>query len=470
MNIEMENGTQMTLDQFVPMKSQEQTVGVSDFPVRTSVSPENKKDSMDTVHLCFSQLQGLLETSKKKIDPSTYLLRTLKTYLVLTGGGGDFLKLLIELDEIGYDAEWQLLNSKDFGVPQNRERVFIIGHLRGRSTGKVFPVDGTSTENSIYQLGKVFRPNRDNPNAGRTYGVKGIAPCLGTMEGGKERPQHERIYDTNGVMTALNSQLGGRHNIAVPINIEEDMILDGNNFNQRKVVHGNGSISRTLIGCGHSGNEPKVAIPILTPDRAEKRQNGRRFKENGKPMFTLAAQDRHGVGIGVRYTENGFHLYRKDKKKSTIQGTHVTCQNGNVQCLGTSHIPMTMEKIGIIDPQGRNNKEVFPEDICPTLRSETHGNVPNVCVNIHETSNYGNGIYVEMPEGFIVYAIWYEKEHCYITIRKLTPKECFRLQGWTDDYFERAAFVNSDSRLYMQAGNGVTVDVVYAIGKRILCA
>ena len=88
MNIEMENGTQMTLDQFVPMKSQEQTVGVSDFPVRTSVSPENKKDSMDTVHLCFSQLQGLLETSKKKIDPSTYLLRTLKTYLVLTGGGG----------------------------------------------------------------------------------------------------------------------------------------------------------------------------------------------------------------------------------------------------------------------------------------------------------------------------------------------------------------------------------------------
>lgn len=86
MNIEMENGTQMTLDQFVPMKSQVQTVGVSDFPVRTSVSPESKKDSTDTVHLCFSQLQGLLETSKKKIDPSTYLLRTLKTYLVLTGG------------------------------------------------------------------------------------------------------------------------------------------------------------------------------------------------------------------------------------------------------------------------------------------------------------------------------------------------------------------------------------------------
>lgn len=184
-------------------------------------------------------------------------------------------------------------------------------------------------------------------------------------------------------------------------------------------------------------------------------------------MFTLTAQDRHGVGIGVRYTENGFHLYRKDKKKSTIQGTHVTYQNGNVQCLGTTHVPMTMEKIGIIDPQGRNNKEVSPKDICPTLRSETHGNLLNVCVNIDETSNYGNGIYVEMPEGFIVYAIWYEKEHCYITIRKLTPKECFRLQGWTGDYFERAAFVNSDSQLYKQAGNGVTVNVIQAIAEKM---
>ena len=52
-------------------------------------------------------------------------------------------------------------------------------------------------------------------------------------------------------------------------------------------------------------------------------------------------------------------------------------------------------------------------------------------------------------------------------IRKLTPKECFRLQGWTDNYFEKAQFVNSDTQLYRQAGNGVTVNVIEAIGKRI---
>lgn len=50
-------------------------------------------------------------------------------------------------------------------------------------------------------------------------------------------------------------------------------------------------------------------------------------------------------------------------------------------------------------------------------------------------------------------------------IRKLTPRECFRLQGWTDDYFEKAEFVNSDSQLYKQAGNGVTVNVIEAIAR-----
>ena len=77
------------------------------------------------------------------------------------------------------------------------------------------------------------------------------------------------------------------------------------------------------------------------------------------------------------------------------------------------------------------------------------------------------GLYVQIAEGVTVYAVWNERYGCYVAIRKLTPKECFRLQGWTDDYFARAEFVNSDSQLYKQAGNGVTVTVVYAIGKRL---
>ena len=77
------------------------------------------------------------------------------------------------------------------------------------------------------------------------------------------------------------------------------------------------------------------------------------------------------------------------------------------------------------------------------------------------------GIFVQVSEELTVYAVWYEKYQCYIAIRRLTPKECFRLQGWTDDYFEKAAFVNSDSQLYKQAGNGVTVNVIEAIAEKI---
>jgi site-specific DNA-cytosine methylase len=63
--------------------------------------------------------------------------------------------------------------------------------------------------------------------------------------------------------------------------------------------------------------------------------------------------------------------------------------------------------------------------------------------------------------------VWYEKWNCNVAIRKLTPKECFRLQGWPDEYFERAKFVNSNSQLYKQAGNGVTVNVVRAIAEKM---
>ncbi|GKH02073.1 hypothetical protein CE91St54_66570 [Hungatella hathewayi] len=82
----MESGTQMTLEQWKPEACPVQIAGVSDSLVRISPLQENNSVFQEDVQVCFSQLQDLLKTSKKKIDPECYLLRTLKTYLVLIEG------------------------------------------------------------------------------------------------------------------------------------------------------------------------------------------------------------------------------------------------------------------------------------------------------------------------------------------------------------------------------------------------
>lgn len=105
--------------------------------------------------------------------------------------GDTFETILSALDELGYDVEWQVLNSKDFGVPQNRERVYIVGHLRGTSGREVFPIIKTRSDKSIIQLGNIKKTESfgGNPQCGRVYSPAGLAPCLNTMQGGQREPK-----------------------------------------------------------------------------------------------------------------------------------------------------------------------------------------------------------------------------------------------------------------------------------------
>ena len=96
----------------------------------------------------FFTVTRLIRDTKKENKPKYLFIENVKN-LLSVNRGLDFSKLLIELDEIGYDVEWQVLNSKNFGVPQNRERVFIIGHLRGSNTRKIFPIGGNSETISV---------------------------------------------------------------------------------------------------------------------------------------------------------------------------------------------------------------------------------------------------------------------------------------------------------------------------------
>lgn len=271
----------------------------------------------------FFRVIRLVQDLEEKDRPTYLFIENVKN-LLSVNGGTDFLKLLIALDESGYDAEWQVVNSADY-VPQNRERVFIIGHLRGRSTAKVFPIEGADRENSVQikQIGNIKSVKRDNPNRYRVYDVDGISPTLSKMDGGGLSPY-------------------------IPIPVFCDM---------------------------------SKSAGIQTYDKA----------------FCLQARYHKGIC----------------NRRKEISGICVP----------------------VLTPEN--------------AQSETQG------------------IFVQLSEELTVYAVWYEKYQCYIAIRKLTPRECFRLQGWEDEYFDRAKLVNSNSQLYKQAGNGVTVPVIYEIVKRM---
>lgn len=344
-------------------------------------------------------LVGQLEEENKP----TYLFIENVKNLLSVNGGWDFARLLIEMEQCGYDAEWQVLNSKDFGVPQNRERCFVIGHLRGRSTTKVFPIERTDRENSV-SLNLFGCLNGRNSQRDRVYSSEGLAATISTKPGGNKEQKVPIIFDTSyigqdgkareyeGICPTLTSRdYKEPRSVGVVCNVNPS----GKGMNGN--VYDSNGVSPSLTTNKGEGN--KIAIPVLTPDRAEKRQNGRRFKDDGEPMFTLTSQDRHGVATSV---------------------------------------PVSM------------TRNIVEEEIENTLDTSCN-----------------QGIFVQVSEELVVYAVWYERYQCYIAIRKLTPKECFRLQGWTDDYFEKAQFVNSDSRLYKQAGNGVTVNVIEAIAEKL---
>ena len=154
MNTEMENGTQMTFEQLMPEIFQRQTVGASASPVKISQSQENKLDFTATVRACFSELCDCLPTQKKKISPLTFSSKMFGICFLLMedGTSPDFS---LNWTRGGYDAQWQVLNSKYFVVPQNRERCFIIGHLRGRSGTEVLPVEGTNGADSVHGIRQV---------------------------------------------------------------------------------------------------------------------------------------------------------------------------------------------------------------------------------------------------------------------------------------------------------------------------
>lgn len=278
----------------------------------------------------------------KKAIPSYLLMENVKG-LLSSNGGWDFARVQIEMDEAGYDVEWNVFNSAEV-VPQNRERIYIVGHLRGTSTRKVFPTQRKGRYVSKKQSIKVV--------------------------GNTSNTQHNsgKVLDTNGLSSTLTASQY-KHPIQIRVkqvgNIKKTKSFGGNPQTGR--VYSVDGVSPTLNTMQGGGREPKILI-----------------KNNTKLGYLEA---HNGDGVDLSYpTSNSCGGRVQKKRSSTLE---------------------TSSRLGVVV-----GKE-----------------------NLH--------------------------------IRKLTPLECWRLQGFSDEQFYKAKNAGiSDSQLYKQSGNAVTIPVVKTIAER----
>lgn len=200
------------------------------------------------------------------------------------------------LEEQGYTNYWQVLNAKDYGIPQNRERVFMVSIL-GEHEEFTFPKgfdNGTRLkhvlEETVEDKYYISQDKVDRLMAnieGRIDLTKGI---IGTCHERNDLgfATRDRVY---------NAEFNSPTICATDYKDSKKILCVGNvnpsgNGQNGNVYSAEYNAPTVTV---NKGEGPKVAIPCSSPDRLEKRQNGRRFKTDGEPMFTLTSQDRHGI-------------------------------------------------------------------------------------------------------------------------------------------------------------------------------
>lgn len=207
-------GQQLILDLFEDGTCQKQTCGVLDFHAKISQSQENNKE-LSEAQEAVSILKSCAYWMKQgKINPNGLSLKMLKI-LCLLGGGWEFFTVIVEMEKRGYSVEWSVYNSKNYGVPQNRERIYIVGYLGNTGRRKILPTPRAG-EKGIRQIGN-FINRRKNPQCGRVYDIDGIGPTLRANTGGFSEPyirvvgqigknkQRGRIFANDGIVGALSA-------------------------------------------------------------------------------------------------------------------------------------------------------------------------------------------------------------------------------------------------------------------------
>ena len=302
------------------------------FPCQAFSIAGNRRGFEDTRGTLFFEIARFASI----IRPQYLFLENVKG-LLNHENGITFETIISTLDELGYDAEWQVLNSKNFGVPQNRERVFIIGHLRGECTRRVFPLS----------------------------------------KSGQQVASIKEQYSNTITTRYGNSQGAGAY------------IVESKSQKVRSI----GNIHPSGKGMNGDVYDSTGLAPTLTTNKGE--------------------------GVKIIQRAHGYNRGGEHDIAPTL--TSNSYQENNLVKVVDFYNKITKDEVGTLTSSGGGS----------TVRVGSFG----------------------ITDGY--------------RIRKLTPRECWRLQGFPDWAFDKAQEVNSNSQLYKQAGNSVTVNVIAAIAKEL---
>lgn len=319
-----------------------------------------------------------------------------------------------ELEEYGYNVYWKVLNAKNYGIPQNRERVYLLFIKKDLDNGKFkFPDpfdNGLRLKDLLEdEVDEKFyvsdeKVNRFITNSNDKNSLL-YDPCQVKREG-KSR-EYSEYAPTLTSRDYKDPRLVNENAVKQVGNIS-DCNGNWNNPQVGRVYDTNGC-SPTLNTCSGGGHEPKVITGLV-------KNKGENFTKETEYANTLLARDYKGFGnqeMNCVIENNKVAI-----KQATKQG-YIECEVGGVADLS---YPDRKTRRGRVQNNG---------NVSPTITATETG----ICR-------------IESP----------------IRIRKLTPKECFRLMGFSDENFDAAQKAGvSNSQLYKQAGNSIVVDVLYYI-------
>ena len=398
----------------------------ADFPC-TDISVAGKQEGIkqgQTRSGLLYEVQRLLEKADKMLALPKYLMLENVKNLVGKKFKPQFDEWVAWLDELGYNTYWRVLNAKDYGVPQNRERVFAISIRKDIDDGK-FELP-QPFDNGV-RLKDVLEDNVDEKYYLTDTMIRGFI---------KHNENHTakgtgfiwKPRDVNGTASTLraNSALAPTNNTILETNrCIQVGSLNYYNYDKMNRVYSKGGCSPALEIMQGGNRQPKIAEPIAYVKEATKKGYAEIYEGDSVNLEQPNSKTRRGrVGKGCAQTLT------------------TSCNQAIVEPNELSHSEwkQQMYKRFIED----SNSEVSG---VITNQSQSFGYRPPM-------KGYSKTLKANANDAGVVESF---------RVRKLTPKECYRLMGFTDEQFDRSQAFSSDSQLYKQAGNSIVVDVLYYI-------